>query len=323
MRLERILTGFALFVCISFTSFGLCHAHSYTAGRGICTCKFCRVGSTKRGKRYTKKVFGFLHAYPLLNSFYFQRPMEEEEALALAQGHQMQIKEERGIKMHRGRRGGGSSEGSRERVEEGVGTLGYELILYPDSDDGQSFLPRKRGRGRPPKSRSDLNHSLLMSSMGSDPGDDDYQFDHPLFEGQLDHHYHQLDQLEQLEQLQEQLNQLEQLDQLEQLEMAELEQERLRQEQLGLGPDPTLSLGLHSHGQMPQTPLKRGRGRPPKNPQQQQYKRQKYQKHEAHRKSHQKPRQGRRKSLNALNESSDINEGTLAGEEDKRGGGLE
>jgi hypothetical protein len=193
--------------------------------------------------------------------------MEEEEALALAQGQQMQIKEER------------------------------------DSDDGQSFLPRKRGRGRPPKSRAnDPTQPLLM---GSDPGDEEDQFDHPLFEGQLDHHYHQLDQLEQLEQLREQLSQLEQLDQLEQIEFAEREQERLRQEQLSMAADPThLDPLAHVHGQvMPQVPLKRGRGRPPKNPhQQQQYKRQKYQKQDLH-KQLQKPRQGRRKSQNEYSDS--------------------
>eukprot|EP00026_Physarum_polycephalum_P002468 Phypoly_transcript_02475.p1 GENE.Phypoly_transcript_02475~~Phypoly_transcript_02475.p1 ORF type:complete len:844 (+),score=201.48 Phypoly_transcript_02475:57-2534(+) len=219
--------------------------------RGICTCKFCRVGSTKRGKRYTKK-----------------RPMEEEEALALAQGQQLQIKEER------------------------------------DSDEGQSpFLQRKRGRGRPPKSRNgDPNQSLLM---GSDPGDEDDQFD-PLFEGQLDGPHYQFDQLEQLEQLQEQLSQLEQLDQLQELERAEREHEMMRQEhQLGMQ-DPmqhvdALAQHMHPGQMMPQVPLKRGRGRPPKNPQQQQFKRQKYHKHELHHKLHQKG--GRRKSLN---EYSDV-----------------
>lgn len=148
--------------------------------------------------------------------------------------------------------------------------------------------------------------------MGSDPGDEDNQFDHPLFEGQLDHHYH-LDQLEQLEQLQEQLSQLEQLDQLEQIEYQE-QQERMRQEQLAMGivgmPDPTQMDTLvhtHAHGQvMAQVPLKRGRGRPPKNPQQQQYKRQKYQKHELHHKLTQKARHGRRKSHG---EYSDVIEG--------------
>jgi len=206
--------------------------------RGICTCKFCRVGSTKRGKRYTKK-----------------RPLEEEEALAM-QGQAMQIKEER------------------------------------DSDDGQGFLTRKRGRGRPPKS---LNNSALL--MGSDPGDDE-EFEHPLFEGEIDSHYHQLDQLEQLEKLQEQLNQLNQFDQLEKLEMQEREreQEHLRQEQLSLSVDSIHDIAhLHSL-QMPQMPLKRGRGRPPKNPQQQQFKRQKYQKHELHKHQLQKHRHHRNKS---------------------------
>lgn len=231
--------------------------------RGICTCKFCRVGSTKRGKRYTKK-----------------RPMEEEEALALAQGQQLQIKEEQ------------------------------------DSDDGQNYLPgrSRRGRGRPPKS---LSNSMLL---GSDPGDEDDQFDHPLFEGQLDHHYHQfdqIDQLEQLEQLQEQLNHLEQLDQLEQLELQEREQERLRQDQLALvGGDPILS-GLSTHHLVPghiasgQSQPKRGRGRPPKNPQQPNqsspYKRPKYPKHDSMGQKHsaQKSRQNRHKA----HEYSDVMEG--------------
>jgi hypothetical protein len=213
----------------------------------------------------------------------------------------MQIKEERGICDYRSGQGGGG----RVRSCREYSTI---LTFLSDSDDGQSFLPRKRGRGRPPKSRGgDPTQSLLM---GSDPGDEDDQFDHPLFDGQLDHQY-QLDQLEQLEQLQEQLSQLEKLDQLHELERAEREQEMMRHEQLSLAPDPThLDTIPHMHGQvMPQVPLKRGRGRPPKNPQQQQYKRQKYQKHELHHKQlQQKPRQGgRRKSLN---EYSDVIEGT-------------
>lgn len=198
--------------------------------RGICTCKFCRVGSTKRGKRYTKK-----------------RPMDEEEANALVQSQGVQVKEER------------------------------------DDDDGQ-FAPKKRGRGRPPKSR--LSDSQLLLTNGEFDDYEGFVDFNPVFddEGCLDsQQLQQLEQFEQLEQLEEQLSHLEQLEQLEQLEMQEREQERLRaQQQEGLGGmvgigglvsmggvGGGMGLGM-SQDAMLGLPQKRGRGRPPKNQQQQQ-----------------------------------------------------